>query len=362
MGTTLYELRRSNVTYLERLQQCDNDPNDEAFILAVTVKLTSPWHALHSLVPAYNQVHLDSRYGFLGQNRTPTLVLVDQDLAKDKHIWDPILNRDLGEEQAESFGALYSLLSLVSNSTVEIFGSMQGFRCYRRAVWGHELMLYSGGGWTTPSHFNAFRKASQAFFAPCLSGTGPDGIESTELLIVERRTATAWGRLIDNMQDAITVAQEWVGASPNRKIHVIDFAELSVVEQLRIAFSVKIFFGAHGDGLTWAMFMQNGALLEAVPKRKGYETCAEGIDLNPRGIFGGIAKLSGQIHICWLNEALTQHREADDGKLRPTSTLDFFDWGWRQNNLNLDLDKFARYLQIAAQLVETGEREPQIGE
>ena len=26
--------------------------------------------------------------------------------------------------------------------------------CYRRAVWGHELMLYSGGGWTNEAHMS----------------------------------------------------------------------------------------------------------------------------------------------------------------------------------------------------------------
>merc|ERR1719221_590405 len=65
MGTTLYNLQWSSTPYEERAREgAVKDPSTaaEALVLPVTLRMQSPWHALHSLVPAYAMVALDERY------------------------------------------------------------------------------------------------------------------------------------------------------------------------------------------------------------------------------------------------------------------------------------------------------------
>mmetsp|Transcript_27324 Transcript_27324/g.63652 ORF Transcript_27324/g.63652 Transcript_27324/m.63652 type:complete len:382 (-) Transcript_27324:846-1991(-) len=100
MGTTLYALQWTSLPYEERLLQEGRLVRDPmrardnlitALILPVTLRLQSPWHMLHSLVPAYVQAQVDSRYRLLPEQRGAlTLILVDQDLDKDRHIWHKV--------------------------------------------------------------------------------------------------------------------------------------------------------------------------------------------------------------------------------------------------------------------------------
>merc|ERR1712226_1424857 len=93
MGTTLYELHWSSVPFQEQEhagRQGDAraeylSTEKSAFVVPVTLKLQSPWHMIHSLVPAYAQIALDSRYGLLNTHRDLDLIIIDQDLDKDRH-------------------------------------------------------------------------------------------------------------------------------------------------------------------------------------------------------------------------------------------------------------------------------------
>merc|ERR1712113_947396 len=90
---------------------------------------------------------------------------------------------------------------------------------------------------------------------------------------------------------------------------------------------------------------EGGGLMEAVPGRhRGFQVCNEGIDANPSGIFGGLARLALQTHACWLN------RQSD---VRPYvgDEVDIWQWNWRQMNLHVDLAKFEHFLNIVTKSV-----------
>ncbi|CAK9104524.1 Uncharacterized protein SCF082_LOCUS48774 [Durusdinium trenchii] len=106
-------------------------------------------------------------------------------------------------------------------------------------------------------------------------------------------------------------------------------------------------FGAHGDGLSWSVFMGAGsALLEAVPAREaGFQApSVEGMNSNPFGIFGGVARLANVAHFCFLNDASQVLAFQSDEK-------DLFQWGWRQLNLHIDLLKFRRLLSVPSRVL-----------
>eukprot|EP00927_Polykrikos_kofoidii_P042326 TRINITY_DN36213_c0_g1_i1.p1 TRINITY_DN36213_c0_g1~~TRINITY_DN36213_c0_g1_i1.p1 ORF type:complete len:829 (+),score=128.16 TRINITY_DN36213_c0_g1_i1:122-2608(+) len=365
MGTTLYGLNWSAGPVEGMSLSQGRVDNPEAFILPVTLRLRSPWHALHSLVPAFAQVAMDSRYGLLGLYERLELILVDQDHDKDRHIWDQVL----GQPSTE-IGPLDFLLRLLSAVPYKMLADVKDPRCYGRVLWGHELMLYSGGGWVNSSHVAAFTAAGRSLVGgrlelPETFGLGGSGYRSgvsppnairtantagtagavgARLLLVERRNATAWGRWIDNFDAVIVAAHDVAGRRPDLvgSIYVEDLAEHPMTAQLRLAAAMTMIFGAHGDGLSWAVFMGAGAaILEAVPGRaKGFQVCVEGVDENPSGIFGGLARLAGMTHVCWLNP---------QSKILayPTSEEDHWQWNWRQMNIHIDLDKFAQYLALA---------------
>lgn len=314
MGTTLYPLHWSSVPLEDRLRgkregEKVEEPGSwamQALVLPVTLRLRSPWHMLHSLVPAFAQVAMDDRFGLRGDSRQVELLLVDQDLDKDRHIWDKVLG-----ESKEGFGELRFLLGLLSDVPYRLMADIQSPRCYGRLVWGHELMLYSGGGWTNATHMNAFASAGRSFVGgnvvPATQSLADGFGKGPQLLLVERREGTSWGRWIDNWDDVVSAAADFAAQYPRLlgSVHVADLADLAPPEQLRLVGSMGMVFGAHGDGLSWIIFAGEGAaLLEAVPGRdRGFQVCVEGLNENPSGIFGGLARLARQIHVCWLNPA-----------------------------------------------------------
>ncbi|CAJ1397654.1 unnamed protein product [Effrenium voratum] len=264
MGTTLYPLKWSSspyASYRDRIQggSALAQPKD-AFILPVTLRLRSPWHMLHSLVPAYAQSHMDERYGLAKLAGDFDLLIVDQDLDKDTHIWQQVFRNASGD----SMGGLDFLLRLISHRPYKLLAQAEG--CYERAVWGHELMLYSGGGWTSELHMAGFVRAAWR-----LDGRARrDSKDAPRLLLVERRNGTSWGRWIDNFPDVQSTAQSWADEHEDLLggVEAADLADFSWPEQLRMAARMRLLFGAHGDGLSWSVFMGPGsAVLEAVPAR-----------------------------------------------------------------------------------------------
>jgi len=208
-------------------------------------------------------------------------------------------------------------------------------------------MLYSGGGWTNQDHVRVFVEASRAFVGHEKKYQHDAG--GDDILLIERRENSAFGRWIDNFDDVRDMALLWAAHNTQIKstVHVVDLAELSFTRQLQLAASMRVLLGAHGDGLTWGAFMGEGAaILEAVPGRAlGFQACVEGVNQNPWGIFGGIARLAQQIHICWLNP----HSE-----IRPVGSdddADVWQWNWRKLNIHVDLEKLGFYLGEAAKHV-----------
>merc|ERR1711862_704463 len=140
-----------------------------------------------------------------------------------------------------------------------------------------------GDGWVTEAHFGAFTRAAQDLIAdgPAIANKNQGSRKQpANLILVERALESAWGRWIDNF-DKVRAATD---SFRNQLLELIgsvdslDFAQLSVPEQLRKILSTRLLFGAHGDGLSWTVFMGDGAgLLEAVPgRRQGFQACREG--------------------------------------------------------------------------------------
>ncbi|CAE8645619.1 unnamed protein product, partial [Polarella glacialis] len=233
MGQTLYALQWSSIDFRSSAL-ADNRPSD-AFMLPVTLRLKSPWHMLHSLVPAFAQAEMDSRYGLRGQQGEFDLILVDQDLNKDTHIWEKVLG-----EFDKSIGGLDFLLKLISRRPYELLANIKGPRCYERVIWGHELMLYSGGGWTNETHMAGFTSAARDFAGAWNRGGSSGHVRSSDaptLLLVERRNTSAWGRWIDNFGAVQRAADDWAAEHPELLggVRTVDVADLRFVDQLRLA-------------------------------------------------------------------------------------------------------------------------------
>lgn len=89
-------------------------------------------------------------------------------------------------------------------------------------------------------------------------------------LIQERSKGRSFNRLVSNMDEIVLFLEETFAiktqhssAEDGWEIIRADFADLSFREQVRLASSARIMLGAHGDGLSWAVFMRpNSVLME----------------------------------------------------------------------------------------------------
>eukprot|EP00913_Durusdinium_trenchii_P029044 g27232.t1 len=186
------------------------------------------------------------------------------------------------------------------------------------------------------------------------------------LLLVERRNSSAWGRWIDNFADVHATATTWMADHPAlvSAVEVADLAELTWLEQLRLAARVRLMFGAHGDGLSWSVFMGAGsALLEAVPAREaGFQApSAPALDekhWRDSCAFCTPGECCALLPHPWLWTCVVLLRvdSLPSGFLNDASQVlafqsdekDLFQWGWRQLNLHIDLLKFREFLAKAA--------------
>lgn len=113
---------------------------DVAFLVPVTMKLTSPWHGLHSLVPTFNML-FDPKYNLHNQENVD-IFLINQDMKRDVEHWNKMLGYDTTE-----FDGKYSFFSRFFEAfgrSIYSQGHTRLRKCYERVVWGHELMMYSG--------------------------------------------------------------------------------------------------------------------------------------------------------------------------------------------------------------------------
>eukprot|EP00392_Amoebophrya_sp_AT5.2_P001552 g1554.t1 len=433
VGQTLFKFEVSPQLYPQHVPE---ERDTVAFLLPVTFKLTSTWHGLHSLIPPFVMLFLEpEKYGLGGTNlkqffsaddvvgRHETrakpavdLFLLNQNLERDvehyggtrpwsltiwslhKH-WNKLLGFDTMRFDGR-YGWFARFLEAFQNVNIYSQGFESVNRCYKKVVFGHELMMYSGGGYTEAQHVQFFTRKMRNFFLgggllrkraalerlgrdpdakPFYRGRAKGGDENDAntvytyieedaeigkttiveydwgfrmrkklFLIQDRLPGKSFHRFVENMADVkryielALPADEWV-------IEAHDFAALDFVEQVRLASKARVMFGAHGDGLAWGLFMPpNSVVMEAVPLRRGgYQVCDEGMNKNKRGIFGGLLKFAKNItHLCWTNP------RGKNSAMNITS--DVYDWNWRMLNLEIDMMKVAHWLRTALWTVDHG--------
>merc|ERR1712187_468866 len=90
------------------------------------------------------------------------------------------------------------------------------------------------------------------------------------------------------------------------RVQIMD--RLSLLDQFALVSVSSLLLGAHGAGLAWLIAMPKGsAVLEAMPLHlPRHVLCVDGWN-HPRNlmdtIYGGLAHLSGQHHICLTGNA-----------------------------------------------------------
>ena len=78
-----------------------------AFLLPVTLNVRSPWHSLHSLIPGWVAI----AEGIGGLNRQSDVIVINQDLDKDTHIWSAVF----GKRDPNHLGRFAELLPLIGD-------------------------------------------------------------------------------------------------------------------------------------------------------------------------------------------------------------------------------------------------------
>eukprot|EP00400_MALV-I_sp_L67-5_P000522 gene522-958_t len=250
------------------------------FFLPIMYRMTSALHTFHAMIPA---LHLLTNGNY--QNKLSRIVLVDfasvtvvtqapPQLRLLLALFKPFLN-----EQAVNNMASFQWLD-----------DLSGF-VFDEGIWGLPAFPYTG------HHVRTFSEHVVNVF-----GIDRPERESRKIVIVDRGIYNV-DALVAEVQDIATPLE----------LQIVDSSTRSLTEQLQIARSADIWFGSHGDGLAWSIFMPvYSVLLEAVPMRNTtqvFSSCVEGWDSNPVSGFGSFAREAGLSHACWRNPA------ARDGSL-----------------------------------------------
>ena len=368
---------------LARAARINDDFQGIAYFIPVLFGLNSVFHLIHAFIPAWHWLRQNKF-----QKKLARIVFVplrdDQKIYKTPHL--------------RLFAAIFApFFENYRGPDSFLYGVQNGY-VFDRGFWGVPPFQSSGHHlppqWQGPTGFAAFQnlalycvdKPHSGFCPPvrtfaerAVSGFeverkdiayGGDG-SNFKIVIVQRMPESSEGRSITNVDELASAVQfiskglELVDAPT---MEVVDMAVLSLTEQLQLARSADIWFGAHGDGLTWSMFMQPfRILLEAMSARQssihGFSSCIEGWDVNPYSIFGGLAKQAGVAHACWTNpteqiactisdddladETKNQTDAGGGGGVCDNNNIDASDSAWRRRDIMVDVDKFSYFFRDA---------------
>lgn len=143
------------------------------------------------------------------------------------------------------------------------------------------------------------------------TGTGKGAKDNRPLVVtlVSRRPYNShgidhafMGRQIDN-EEEVLVAMRSFGEGSRVSVQRVDFARISVDEQLRVAATTDIMVAMHGAALTYPLYMPpHGGVIEFWPKDRDMWRC-----------FEHIATLAGLAYERWENPTPSAFRQDAGG-------------------------------------------------
>ena len=132
-----------------------------------------------------------------------------------------------------------------------------------------------------------------------------------------------------------------------------DLEQRPLLQQAAYFRSADVLVGAVGAALGWMLLMPPGSqVLEWIPDGvlPCMYRCSEAWDVDLLGMFGGLGRLSGVHHVCLRaqKELLNMSDERRYSATRATAR----DAYWRQENLQVDREKFGRWVREAVRRVK----------
>lgn len=108
---------------------------------------------------------------------------------------------------------------------------------------------------------------------------------------------------------------------PDIVMRMVDFAEMSLAEQIETAHSADILVGVHGAGLTHGMFQQTGATLVEI--------------LPPNIEHKGFANMANALGNRYLSDQAIEHESSEDNG------------DWQHDDIFMDEDQFLKLMDLA---------------
>lgn len=170
------------------------------------------------------------------------------------------------------------------------------------------------------------------------------GNESNEyfLTITKRRR-----RRMLNIEDLAAVAKD-VGF---KRIRILDFETLSLVEQLKTMTTTKVLVGIQGAGLQWAVFMpQGGIVVEIAWPQKHHPFFYKNIVLNSGLKWKGV--IAQDVKVNWTSYAFTVRKgvpvpEAEKAKILATAPINLNDNLWKWADIMIKKEEIRHALATA---------------
>ena len=187
--------------------------------------------------------------------------------------------------------------------------------------------------------------ASSRFFVHEMIANSLD-ISARPLVVFIQRKQNV-GRHIDNLPDAIQLASHILQLhGHSSSFSVLDFSELSFTEQFSVSFESDVLVGAHGAALAWVLAVQS-SLIELVPQIGEYLLRCSGLwDSDTFSLFGGLARLAGNHHIC-LNDNPVNMSSSSKTFSEGITSEELRGVGWRDVRFSVNIDHLIRALITA---------------
>ena len=173
--------------------------------------------------------------------------------------------------------------------------------------------------------------------------------KATTVLLIQRgeaygRSFLGWPQLLEAALVPLERLVTWRGLE--------DLEQRPLLQQVAFFRSADVLVGAVGAALGWMLLMAPGSqVLEWIPKgvQPCMYRCSEAWNVDQLGMFGGLGRLAAVDHVCLRAEK--QPLRVSDARRYSATRVTARDAYWRRENLQVDLEKFGRWLREAVRRV-----------